>query len=170
DVCNPVRRLPITFPKFTGQVPLYYNHLPCVRTLDYVEVRGNQPLFPFGFGLSYTGFSYRHLAISPEKFSGRGRVEISVEVENTGPREGEEVVQLYLRDTVSRVARPVKELKRFEKIHLKPGEKKKIKFSLAEEDLTFLDENLNPVTEPGLFEVQVGPNSGEGLKATFRLG
>ncbi len=168
--CNPVGRLPITFPKLTGQVPLYYNHLPCVRTLDYVEVRGNQPLFPFGFGLSYTGFSYRHLAISPEKFSGRGRVEISVEVENTGPREGEEVVQLYLRDTVSRVARPVKELKRFEKIHLKPGEKKKIKFSLAEEDLTFLDENLNPVTEPGLFEVQVGPNSGEGLKATFRLG
>lgn len=165
----PSGKLPITFPKFTGQLPLYYNHLPCVRTYDYVEVRGRQPMFPFGYGLSYTDFEYKNLNISPEIYSGKGNLKVSVEIENTGKYKGDEVVQLYLKDVVSSIVRPVIELKRFKKIHLKPGEKTKVEFSLNEEDLLFLDENLKPVAEPGTFEVMVGRNSLDGLKATFEL-
>ncbi|MGC9065362.1 MAG: glycoside hydrolase family 3 N-terminal domain-containing protein [Candidatus Ratteibacteria bacterium] len=166
---NPGGKLPITFPKYTGQLPLYYNHLPCLRTYDYVEVRGFQPMFPFGYGLSYTQFEYKNIKVSPEKFSRNGNIRVSVEVENSGNYEGDEVVQLYIRDIVSSIIRPVKELKRFSKIHLKPGEKTKIEFILEESDLSFLDENFKPITESGLFEVMVGKNSAEGLKTTFEL-
>ncbi|OQB75072.1 MAG: Periplasmic beta-glucosidase precursor [candidate division TA06 bacterium ADurb.Bin131] len=167
--CNPGGKLPITFPVFTGQLPLYYNHLPCVRRLDYVEIRGNQPMFPFGYGLSYTDFEYKNLKISPEEYSGKGNIKLSVEVENTGKYEGDETIQLYLRDIVSSVIRPVLELKRFKKVHLKPGEKTTVDFSLSIEDLMFLDEKLNYVIESGTFEVMVGKNSMEGLKTTFEI-
>ena len=162
---NPSGKLPITFPRFTGQLPLYYNHLPCLRKYDYVEVRGFQPMFPFGYGLSYTSFNYRNLKV----FSGKSSIKISVEIENTGKYEGNEVVQLYLRDIVCSVIRPVKQLVRFEKIHLKPGEKKIVDFSLNHQDISFLDENLKPKVEPGFFEVMAGPNSAQGLKATFEI-
>lgn len=165
----PSGKLPITFPRFTGQLPLYYNHLPCLRKYDYVEVRGSQPLFPFGYGLSYTDFEYKNLKISPEKFSGKGTIRVSVEIENTGRFESDEIVQLYLRDIVSSVIRPVKELKRFKKIHLKPGEKTEVDFTLNYEDLMFLDNSFIPVAEPGTFEVMVGKNSMEGLRTTFEL-
>ncbi|MCX7705950.1 MAG: glycoside hydrolase family 3 C-terminal domain-containing protein [bacterium] len=166
---NPSGKLPISFPRYTGQLPLYYNHLPCLRTYDYVEVRGFQPLFPFGFGLSYTNFAYRNLKVTPETFSGKGQIKISVDIENTGKYEGEEIVQLYLRDIVCRIIRPVKELKRFKKIHLKPGEIQTVHFSLNEEDLSFLDENFNPIVESGTFEVMVGPDSANVLKTTLEV-
>jgi beta-glucosidase len=166
---NPSGKLPITFPKYTGQLPLYYNHLPCVRTYDYVESRGKQSMFPFGYGLSYTNFQYKNLKVSPEVFSGKGNIKISLEIENTGKYAGEEIVQLYIRDIVSSIIRPVKELKRFSRIQLKQGEKKKVEFSLNEEDLCFLNEKLQPTIERGLFEVMVGKNSEEGLKTTFEL-
>jgi len=166
---NPGGKLPLTFPRYTGQVPLYYNYRPCIRSLDYVEVRGRQPLFPFGFGLSYTSFNYKNLVVSP-RISSRGEtIKVTVEVENTGKYEGDEVVQLYIKDKVSRIVRPVLELKRFKRIHLKPGESQKVEFLLGEEDLAFLDENLKPVVEPGQFEVLVGGNSEQGLRATFEV-
>ncbi|MCM8768710.1 MAG: glycoside hydrolase family 3 C-terminal domain-containing protein [Candidatus Omnitrophica bacterium] len=166
---NPQGKLTITFPRCTGQAPLYYNYLPCVRSLDYVEIRGSQPLFPFGYGLSYSRFIYSNLRINPDVFTGQSQIKISVEVENASRFAGEEVVQLYLRDLVSSVARPVLELKRFEKVLLKPGEKKKVEFFLREEDLSFLNENLERVVEPGFFEVLVGKNSLDGLKGNFNL-
>jgi len=166
---NPGGKLPLTFPRYTGQVPLYYNYRPCIRSLDYVEVRGRQPLFPFGFGLSYTSFNYKNLVVSP-RISSRGEtIKVTVEVENTGKYEGDEVVQLYIKDKVSRIVRPVLELKRFKRIHLKPGEIQKVEFLLGEEDLAFLDENLEPIVEPGQFEVLVGGNSEQGLRATLEV-
>lgn len=166
---NPSGKLPITFPRYTGQLPFYYNHLPCLRKYDYVEVRGFQPMFPFGYGLSYTSFKYDKLKISPETVLKKDKIHISVEVENSGRYEGDEVVQLYIRDLICSVVRPVKELKRFEKIHLQPGEKKVVEFSLDRQEFSFLDENLKIKVEPGLFEVMVGPNSAETLKSTFEL-
>jgi beta-glucosidase len=134
-----------------------------------VEVRGRQPLFPFGFGLSYTSFNYKNLEVSP-RISSRGEtIKVTVEVENTGKYEGDEVVQLYIKDKVSRIVRPVLELKRFKRIHLKPGESQKVEFLLGEEDLAFLDEDLKPIVEPGQFEVLVGWNSEQGLRATFEV-
>lgn len=166
---NPAGKLPITFPRYTGQVPLYYNYRPCIRSLDYVEVRGRQPLFPFGYGLSYTTFHFKNLKVVPRTPSLEGEIKVTVEVENTGKLEGEEVVQLYIRDMYSRMVRPVLELKRFKRVCLKPGEVAKVEFTLREEDLSFLDENLVPVVEPGAFEVLVGSNSERGLKAIFEL-
>ncbi len=165
---NPSGKLPITLPTFTGQAPLYYNHLPSIRSLDYVEIRGKQPMFQFGYGLSYTNFEYKNLIISPQVYS-KGNVKISVEIENTGKYEGDEIVQCYLKDVISSVVRPVTELKRFTKIHLKPGEKRKVEFLINEEDLSFLDENLKQVVEPGTFKVMVGKNSMDGLEGTFEL-
>jgi len=166
---NPSGKLPITFPGYTGQCPLYYNHLPCVRSLDYVEVRGKQPLFPFGYGLSYTRFIYHQLKISPEILTGERKLKVTVQVENAGAYEGDEVVQLYLRDVFSRVARPVLELKRFQKVHLKPGEKTTVEFSLERQDLSFLDEKLETTVEPGIFKILVGGSSAEGLQGMFEL-
>ncbi|MDD5454550.1 MAG: glycoside hydrolase family 3 N-terminal domain-containing protein [Candidatus Ratteibacteria bacterium] len=167
--CNPSGHLPITFPKTTGQLPLYYNYKPSGRDEDYVDLRGKQPLFPFGFGLSYTTFKYSNLKIAPKKIHPCGKTTVSVEVKNTGKYEGNEVVQLYLRDTYSSIARPVKELKGFKKITLKPGEKKKVEFILTVKELRFLDRNMEYVVEPGTFKVMVGPNSAEGIKGKFRV-
>jgi len=166
---NPGGKLPITFPRYTGQVPLYYNHMPCIRSLDYVEARGRQPLFPFGYGLSYTTFHYKDLKVTPRKAAIGEEIKISVEVENRGNYEGDEVVQLYIRDKFSRMVRPVLELKRFQRIHLIPGEKARVEFVLKEEDLSFLDEKLVPLLEPGAFEVLVGGDSERGLKAAFEV-
>lgn len=167
--CNPSGHLPITFPKTTGQLPLYYNYKPSGRDDDYVDLRGNQPLFPFGYGLSYTKFKYSNLKIIPNKITVHGKVKVSVDVKNTGNYNGEEVVQLYIRDIYSSIARPVRELKAFKKIFLKKGKKKKVEFTLTEKELRFLDRNMEYVVEPGKFEIMVGGNSAEGIKGKFKV-
>jgi beta-glucosidase len=162
---NPGGRLPITFPRHSGQLPVYYNYKP---SKDYWINRGwgksyvdisAFPLFEFGFGLSYTSFEYSNLQITPEEIGPGGEVYVSVDVKNTGKRDGNEVVQLYIDDELSSMSRPVKELKGFEKINLAAGEKKTVKFKLTPEDLSFLDKNLEPVVEPGMFKVMVGSSS-----------
>lgn len=167
---NPGGKLPITFPKFTGQLPLYYNYKPSGRVDDYVDLRGPQALFPFGYGLSYTQFKYSNLRITPEVISPEGEVSISLDVENIGKYKGDEIVQLYLHDEFASIARPVKELKRFKRITLDVGEKKSISFTLTKEDLEFLDADMKLVVEPGVFEVLIGSSSEDiRLKGKFEV-
>lgn len=167
---NPGGKLPITFPKFTGQLPLYYNYKPSGRVDDYVDLRGPQALFPFGFGLSYTEFKYSNLRITPEVIGKDGEVTISLDVENIGRYKGDEVVQLYLHDVVASVARPIKELKRFKRITLDVGERKTVSFTLSREDLEFLNIDMKLVVEPGVFEVLVGSSSEDiRLKGNFEV-
>ena len=119
----------------------------------------NDPVYPFGYGLSYTSFSYSDLTLSRKSLKGESILSVTVNVTNTGAFTGKEVVQLYIRDKVGSVTRPVKELKAFRKIELKPGEQKKVRFDLSTEDLKFYDSDLNFGWEPGEFEIMVGPNS-----------
>ena len=156
---NPGGKLPITFPRATGQLPLYYNHRPTGRVDDYVDLRGKQPLFPFGHGLSYTEFEYSNLRVDPEKISPEEEVKISVDVRNIGKYEGDEVVQLYIHKRISSVSRPVKELKGFKRITLKPGETKTVSFILGREELAFYDAEMNFTVEPGIYEVMIGSSS-----------
>ncbi|MDP6630258.1 MAG: glycoside hydrolase family 3 C-terminal domain-containing protein, partial [Kiritimatiellia bacterium] len=167
--CNPSGRLPVTFPKTASQLPLYYNAKPSGRCDDYVDLRGPQALFPFGFGLSYTTFKYTNLKITPGTIAPMGRVTVSVDVRNTGKRKGDEVVQLYLSDLYASVSRPIKELKGFQRLTLKPGQKQRVSFQLGEKELRMLDRNMNWVVEPGEFEVLVGGDSQTGLRATFKV-
>lgn len=153
---NPGGKLPITWPRYVGQLPLYYNYKPTGRGYDYVDMPG-RPLFPFGHGLSYTKFDYRNFEIEVNQETGRARV--SFVVENAGDKEGEEVPQLYIHDLVASVARPVKELRRFKRIALKPGERARVTFELCPDDLAFFDINMQKVVEPGEFEVMVGSSS-----------
>jgi beta-glucosidase len=155
---NPAGRLPITFPVSEGQLPLYYNHKPTGRGDDYVDLTG-QPLFPFGFGLSYTTFEYSALSVEPTAIASGGRARISFRVRNTGTRAGDEVVQLYVRDVLASVARPVMELKGFTRVPLQPGEEREIAFQLGTDDLRMLDEQMRWVTEPGAFRVMIGSSS-----------
>lgn len=177
---NPSGKLTSTFPRSVGQIPLYYNHKNTGRPLgnkegkfekyksNYLDVP-NEPLYPFGFGLSYTTFHYDNLKLSTHKINMDQSVEVSVDVTNSGNYDGKEVVQLYIRDLVGSVTRPVKELKGFQKIELKKGETKTVTFKLTVEDLKFYNSNLDFVAEPGTFEVFVGTNSTETLKDTFEL-
>lgn len=153
---NPAGRLPITFPKHEGQLPLVYSHKPTGRGDDYVNLSG-QPLFPFGYGLSYTSFSYDSLVISPKQNHQTFRVQFTLK--NTGTTAGDEVVQLYIRDLVASVSRPVTELKGFRRIHLLPGESKNIEFEITPRMLQMLDVHLNPVVEPGDFRIMIGASS-----------
>ncbi len=162
---NPAGRLPITFPRSVGQLPAFYNYKPSARR-GYL-FSSNAPLFPFGYGLSYTTFQYSNLRILPEKIKVGGTATASVEVSNTGTLAGDEVVELYIHVQVSSVTRPVKELKGFSRIHLAPGETKKVEFILTPKELSFVDENMSQVVELGTVDVMVGPNSVE-LK-TVRL-
>jgi beta-glucosidase len=155
---NPAGRLPITFPMFEGQLPLVYNHKPTGRGDDYLDLTG-QPLFPFGFGLSYTTFEYSRLVIEPAEISSSGSAVVRSSVRNTGTRAGEEVVQLYLRDVLATTARPVMQLEGFARIRLAPGEEKQIAFTVAREHLQMLDRDGRWVVEPGLFRVLVGASS-----------
>ncbi|WP_422923551.1 glycoside hydrolase family 3 N-terminal domain-containing protein [Singulisphaera sp. PoT] len=172
---NPGGKLPLTFPKTVGQIPLYYNHMNTGRpagdfkyTSKYADI-GNQPLYSFGFGLSYTRFKLDNLALSAKTIPVGGRLEVSVEVENVGPRAGDEVVQLYLRDEVASVTRPVKELRGFERIRLEPGERRTVRFTLETMDLGFYDRENRFCVELGRFKVTVGDSSEGGLDATFEL-
>ncbi|MGJ1499329.1 beta-glucosidase BglX [Sphingobacterium spiritivorum] len=176
---NPSGKLPATFPKNVGQIPLYYNAKTTGRPLEqgkwfqkfrsnYLDV-DNDPLYPFGYGLSYTAFQYNNLRLSTSKLQKQGKITITVDVKNTGKYDGEEVVQLYIRDMVGSVTRPVKELKGFQKIAFKAGETKAVEFELTEEDLKFYNEKLEFVAEPGEFEVYVGTNSRDILTSKFEL-
>jgi len=164
---NPGGKLPFTWPIDVGQLPLYYNRKPTGRSYQYADMPG-MPLFPFGHGLSYTEFKYSNLEVG---VNGESRkVAIGVDLENIGAREGDEVVQLYIRDVVASTARPVKELRGFKRITLKPSEKRPIKLTLNFEDLAFLDVNMKPLIEPGVFEVQVGSSSEDiRLKGIFEI-
>ena len=129
----------------------------------------NEPLFPFGYGLSYTKFDYSNVKISSDKMNSNGKVNVSVDVANTGNYDGKETVQLYIRDVVGSVTRPVRELKGFQKIALKKGEKQTVTFEISEEDLKFYNSDLQFVAEPGQFEVFVGGNSNADNKVSFNL-
>lgn len=165
---NPGGKLPVTFPQDVGQIPLHYNrHASSFR--DYVEGKAT-PQFPFGHGLSYTRFEYRDLSIEPTQISPAGTVRISVTVQNVGERDGDEVVQLYVRDVVACRVRPVKELKGFQRLTLKAGEAKRITFTLSADQLAFYDEAMRLIVEPGTFEVQVGSSSEDiRLRGTFEV-
>jgi beta-glucosidase len=165
---NPSGKLTMSFPRSVGQVPIYYNHYTTGRPGPKSEVfwshyndESNQPLYPFGYGLSYTQFSYTDMQIEEEK---NGRLVVKVKLTNTGSLSGEEVVQLYIRDKVASLVRPIKELKGFRKVLLAPGETKEILFEIGDEELGFYDSNGNFIIEPGEFELMVGGNSADLLK------
>lgn len=156
---NPGGRLPITFPVTTGQCPLYYNPRPHGRVADYCDMRGPQAQFPFGHGLSYTRFAYSDLHVRKSKKNGDLSVAVRFTVKNTGGRRGDEVVQLYIQDLYSRITRPIKELRRFERITLKAGENRQIRFDLSFDDFAQLGADLKPMLEPGDFNIMLGSSS-----------
>jgi beta-glucosidase len=155
---NPSGRLPITFPRNEGQLPLIYNHYPTGRGDDYVDGTG-QPLFPFGYGLSYTTFSYSDLKLSRPTFTSKDTVLLSFTVTNTGNMAGEEVVQIFTHDELASVARPVKEIKGFQRVALEPGASKQVNFKLTSGMFTLLNEAMEEVTEPGTFRLMIGGSS-----------
>jgi beta-glucosidase len=155
---NPSGKLTITFPKSSGQLPLYYNHKPSAQFHDYLSVDIN-PLFGFGFGLSYTSFNYGIPRLVKKTIRARESAEVEVDVTNTGKIAGDEIVQLYIRDKVSSVTRPVKELKGFQRISLKPGETKTVKLVILPEHLAFHNIDMKFVVEPGIFEIMTGRSS-----------
>ena len=173
---NPSGKLTVTFPRNVGQIPIYYNAKNTGRPPDandrwtskYIDVPWT-PLISFGYGLSYTVFEYSNLQIAKTKVVLDEPILIKVDVTNTGNRAGQEVVQLYIRDLVGSVTRPVKELKGFKKIFLNPGETKTVTFNLSQDNLKFYDRQMNFVVEPGEFKVWVGPNSAEGLESGFEI-
>ncbi len=157
---NPAGRLPITFPLHEGQLPLVYNHKPTGRGDDYNNLSG-YPQFPFGYGLSYTNFEYSDIAFSKNNIKTTDTVIVSCTVKNIGKKNGDEVVQLYIKDLLSSVTRPVMDLKGFERIHLKAGESKKMNFTITPELLTMLNANLQPVVEAGQFRIMIGASSSD---------
>jgi beta-glucosidase len=176
---NPSGKLSTTFPQNVGQVPIYYAHKNTGRPLaegkwfekfrsNYLDV-SNDPLYPFGFGLSYTTFNYSDIKLSSNTLTKGKTITASVTLSNTGKYEGKEVVQLYIRDLVGSITRPVKELKGFQKVSLKPGESKEITFNIAENDLKFYNSDLKFVAEPGDFKLFIGTNSRDVKEASFTL-
>jgi len=164
---NPGGRLPITFPRNVGQLPAYYYQKPTAkRGFLFSDAT---PLFPFGFGLSYTTFRYGDVRINPPRMAADTRTEVAVDVTNTGDRAGDEVVQLYVHDRVASVTRPVRELKGFERVTLAPGETKTIRFTLVANALAFLDRGMRRVVEPGTFDVMVGGSSAAGKSAVLEV-
>jgi beta-glucosidase len=161
---NPGGKLPVSLPRKTGQVPVYYAHKPSgARSQlwgDYVD-SSTTPAFDFGHGLSYTTFEISNLRINPERFQKNGKISVKVDIENTGDRMGDEVVQLYVNDPIASVTRPVKELKGFKRIALDPAEKKTVDFELPIETLAFYDSDMKFTVEPGAFKVMVGPSSSD---------
>ncbi|WIE51921.1 beta-glucosidase BglX [Pseudomonas sp. GM17] len=175
---NPSGKLPITFPRSVGQIPTYYNHLTIGRpftpgkpgnyTSQYFDdITG--PLFPFGYGLSYTTFSLSDMALSSTTLNKSGKLDASVTLKNTGKRDGETVVQLYIQDVAGSMIRPIKELKNFQKVQLKAGEQKVIHFSISEDDLKFYNAQLKYAAEPGEFKVEIGLDSRDVKQQNFEL-
>ena len=177
----PGGRLSVTFPRTVGQVPIYYNHMstgrPAAETgpqadnkysSKYVDVSFT-PEYPFGYGLSYTRFAYSGLKLSAARMAIGGRIAASAEIANTGAREGDEIVQFYTRQLAASLTRPVRELRAFRRVHLKPGEKQTVEFALKSDDLAFYISSGRLAAEPGKFEVWIAPDSASGPMATFDL-
>lgn len=173
-LASPSGKLPVTFPRATGQVPIYYNHKNSGRPLRpdglfktrYIDIP-TAPLFPFGYGLTYTSFEYTNLKVSDEIM--HGKLEISADVTNTGRRAGKELTQLYVRDLVGSLTRPIRELKGFQHVELNPGETRRVTFTLEEETLAFTRVDGTKGTEPGNFHVWIAPDSQSGLQGSFKL-
>jgi beta-glucosidase len=171
---NPGGKLPATFPRATGQIPIYYNHRNTGRpaeagnhyTSKYLDIPWT-PQFPFGFGLSYTTFAYSNLRLSASSIRARDPLSVSVDVRNSGDRAGDEVVQLYIRDDVASVEEPVKSLKGFQRITLQPGETRTVTFKLGPEALSLYDSRMRRIVEPGSFTVFVGTNSDDVITTRF---
>ncbi len=173
---NPSGKLPVTFPRSTGQIPLYYYQKFTGRPFDaedkytskYTD-SPNTPLYPFGYGLSYTSFTYDTVIAAKRSIRKGESTTVSVNIKNTGKYAGDEVVQMYIRDDYASVTRPVKELKAFKKLNILPGESKKVEFEITPDMLSFLDLNLNPVVEPGTFTVFIGRNSSDLISSSFEV-
>ena len=189
-IAEPGGRLPVTWPKAVGQIPIYYNHANTGRppvgdtfvpideipigawqsslgnTSHYLDL-GYEPQYPFGFGLTYTSFAYANLRVSPQRLTRDQSIEVSADVTNTGSRSGTDVVQLYVRDQVGDVTRPVRELKGFERVALAPGETRRVRFTLSTDDLAFTNQRMQQVTEPGEFDVWIGGSAIADLHTTF---
>ncbi|WP_369997839.1 beta-glucosidase BglX [Winogradskyella sp.] len=177
---NPSGKLTATWPMNVGQVPIFYNQKNTGRPLgnkegkfekfksNYLDVR-NEPLYPFGYGLSYTSFDYSNLRLDKTSIDMNGKIQVSVDVTNSGDFDGKEVVQLYIRDLVGSVTRPVKELKGFQKVEIKKGDTKTVSFTISVEDLKFYNYDLDFVAEPGTFQVFVGTDSTTEMMKTFEL-
>jgi len=155
---NPSGKLPITFPIEEGQLPLTYNHHPTGRGNDYYDLSG-EPLYPFGFGLSYTNFEISDLQLNKTKYSEKDKIVAKVNVKNTGAKAGSEVVQLYVKDLLASVSRPIIELKGFQKVYLKPGESKQITIEVPVKELQFLDSKMNWIVEKGTYRIMIGNSS-----------
>jgi beta-glucosidase len=168
---NPGGKLPVTFPRHVGQLPIFYNHKPSGMKShwygDYVSEKAT-PLYPFGYGLSYTTFEYNDLSIKREQATGGQTVGISLKVTNTGGARGDEVVQLYICDEVASVPRPMKELKGYARLTLEPGASKTVTFGLPVDQLAFYDTELNLVLEPGWIVVMAGSSSAD-IRLTGRF-
>jgi beta-glucosidase len=175
---NPSGRLAITIPRSSGQLPVYYNYKPSkAYWIDkgwatkggYVDMPGT-PLYPFGYGLSYTQFQYDNLRIQPGPIHNQGKTKVSVDVENTGKVSGTETVQLYLHELFAPVSTPVKQLRGFERVELEPRQKKTITFELGSEDFQLLDRDLHWVVAPGTFDIMIGKSSADiALKGTLEV-
>ena len=155
---NPAGRLPITFPVFEGQLPLVYNHKPTGRTDDYINLNG-LPLYPFGFGLSYSRFEYSNLRMEKQQFAKNDSTKVYCTITNISQRDGEEVAQLYIRDLLSSLAQPIKQLKAFQRIFLQAGESKEISFMVGPESLKMLNGAMKWMVEPGEFRIMIGASS-----------
>ena len=189
---SPSGKLPVTFPRVVGQIPIYYAHKNTGKPatpetyvhMDDLPVRGAQaafgmtshhldagytPLFPFGYGLSYTEFTYSGIELSRNTLGMSDSLTVQAVVSNTGTMEADEVVQLYIRDLVGDVTRPVRELKGFERVRLQPGESRVVSFELSPADLAFYGQDMKLITEPGDFHVWIGGSSDAGLQASFTL-
>jgi beta-glucosidase len=173
---NPGGKLPVTFPRATGQIPIHYNHRNTGRPADsansytskYLDLPWT-PLFPFGYGLSYTTFQYTNLRLSPQKIRAGDSLEVAVDLRNTGDRAGDEVVQVYVRDDVASVAEPVRALKAFRRVRLGPGETRAISFKLGLDSFALYDKQMRRVVEPGTFTVYVGADSNTQLSSRFEF-
>jgi beta-glucosidase len=173
---NPGGKLPVTFPRSVGQIPLYYNHMNTGRPPDpknkysskYLDVDWT-PLFPFGYGLSYTQFAISNLQLSASTIGLNDKLTVSVDVANTGQRRGDQVVQLYIRQIAASRTRPVRQLKGFERITLEPGEKRRVTFTLPPEERGFYNRDMHFVVEPGDFKIFIGDSSVGGLEGNFRV-
>jgi beta-glucosidase len=164
---NPGGKLPITVPRSVGQLPDYYYQKPSAKR-EYLA-SSVKPLFPFGWGLSYANFKYANLRVTPDSTGPEGTVQVSVDVTNSGKVRGDEVAQLYIRDEVSSVTRPVKELRGFQRVSLDPGQTKTVQFSLGFDGLSFLNRDMHRVVEPGTFKIMVGGNSVDLIDSTLTI-
>jgi beta-glucosidase len=172
----PSARLPMSWPRSVGQIPVYYNHKSTGRPTSpdrwhtgYLD-QSREPLFPFGYGLTYTTFRYSNLKILTETVAPTGELRVQAEVENVGRRTGTEVAQLYVHDRVAPTSRPVRELKGFQRLTLRPGEKKAVQFSVNGNELGSYDADLHWVVPPGTYDVWIAPNAAEGIQSSFRIG